>query len=109
MRPFQFLAFLIKSSTSNIPSFECAITPLSMPLSRMKDVSARVSIPDKPIIPRFSSHISRSLLDLQLDALVIEALNIAPLAALFPEILDASSSSSLVPVLPICGKVKHTT
>ena len=37
-----------------------AITALGMPLTRISDVSARVSMPDRQIMPRAFSHWSRS-------------------------------------------------
>ena len=41
---------------SNSPFFACAMTAFGMPLVRISAVSARVSMPDRPMMPRAFSH-----------------------------------------------------
>ena len=45
-------ASFFSASRSNLPSGACAITALGMPFSRMSAVSARVSMPARPTMPR---------------------------------------------------------
>ncbi len=50
---------LAASPRSNLPLALWAMTPLGMPLSRMRVVSARVSMPERPMMPRAFSHWSK--------------------------------------------------
>ena len=87
---------------SKRPSAGNASTPFGAPPSRMRTVSARVSTPATPAIPRARSQASRCCADRQLDGSVMSCFTTRPRAA----IVAASMSSALVPTLPICGKVK---
>ena len=106
-KPFQPRALAARASISNIPSGAWAMTPFGMPLSRIKAVSARVSTPDRPMMLRCVSQSPSSDSERQFEAGVIGALKIAPRAALWALSVEASSSSTVVPVFPIWGKVKQ--
>ena len=54
-RPRQALASACSFSRSNLPVGSWAMTPLGMPCSRMRLVSARVSTPARPMMPRASA------------------------------------------------------
>ena len=54
-RPGQAAASFFSAARSNLPSGACAITALGMPLTRISAVSARVSMPHSPIMPRLLS------------------------------------------------------
>ena len=107
MSPAHSCACFVSSRISNSPEGSCAMTPLGMPLSLIKAVKARVSIPDRPMILRDASQSPNSVSERQFDAGVTAALKIPPTAAISARGLLASSSSTVVPVLPTCGKVKQ--
>jgi hypothetical protein len=44
---------------SNLPDGSCAMTAFGAPFSRIQAVSARVSTPDSPMMPRALSHASK--------------------------------------------------
>ncbi len=56
--PGQAAALARKASRSKAPSGEWAMTAFGMPRSRMSVVSARVSTPVTPMIPRALSQLS---------------------------------------------------
>ena len=77
-----------------------------MPFSRMSAVSARVSRPQSPMMPRARSHWSRWRVARKFDGWVMSVRRMTPRAPGVAAMLTVSMSSSLVPTLPMCGKVK---
>ena len=51
-RPGHSRASFFSASRSNLPSGACAITAFGMPFWRIRLVSARVSMPERPMMPR---------------------------------------------------------
>ena len=82
------------------------MTAFGMPCLRMSVVSARVSTPVTPMIPRALSQPSSLALARKFDGPEMSARMIAPIAAEAAAGLTTSMSSSLTPTIPICGKVK---
>ena len=82
------------------------MTAFGMPLSRMSAVSARVSTPVSPTMPRAFSQASRWRVARQFDGSVIAAASTTPRTPEDEAALTLSMSSSFVPTLPICGNVK---
>ena len=82
------------------------MTAFGMPLSRMSTVSARVSTPVRPTMPRLLSQASRWRVARQLDGSVTGAPSTTPRTPEDAAALTLSMSSSFVPTLPIWGKVK---
>ncbi len=75
------------------------------PCWRMARVSLRVSIPPIPMRPIFASQSVNSPVARQFDGSVGSHFTTIPAAAGVP----VSSSSGVMPVLPMWGKVKVTT
>ena len=86
--------------------FNTAMTAFGMPFSRIRPVSARVSMPASPMMPRRLSHWSRCAVARQFDGSVMAVRRITPRAPGVAAMFTVSMSSSLVPTLPICGNVK---
>ena len=105
-RPGQAAASVFSAGRSKAPSSAWTITALGMPFSRMRAVSARVSMPVMPTMPRAFSQVSRCFSERQLEGSVIEALSTMPRAPAAFAMSTVSTSSSLMPTLPMCGKVK---
>ena len=82
------------------------MTAFGMPFRRIIVVSARVSTPVSPMIPRERSQASSRPLARKLDGSDKSARKIAPTAADEAAALTTSISSSLTPTIPTCGKVK---
>ena len=80
------------------------VTALGAPAKRIRRVSARVSSPARPILPRAFSQSPKVPVERKLDGAVTSSRTMQPTA---PSTRD-SRSSSLTPTLPICGKVKVT-
>ena len=77
-----------------------------MPLLRISAVSARVSMPDSPMMPRARSHWSRWRGGAIVRGIGDGGAQDHPRAPGVAAMFTVSISSSLVPTLPICGKVK---
>ena len=105
--PGQRAASARRASRSKAPSGAWAMTAFGMPRLRMRVVSARVSTPVTPMIPRALSQPSSRALLRKFDGAETSARMTAPTAA-EPAALTTSMSSSLTPTIPICGKVKVT-
>ena len=85
------------------------MTAFGMPRSRMSVVSARVSTPVTPMIPRALSQLSSRARLRKFDgADEIGAHDGADRGRTRRRRLTTSMSSSLTPTMPICGKVKVT-
>ena len=104
--PGQAAALARSASRSKAPSGEWAMTAFGMPRSRMSVVSARVSMPVTPTIPRALSQLSSRALARKFEGPEMSARMMAPIAADAAAGLTTSTSSSLTPTIPICGKVK---
>jgi hypothetical protein len=77
-----------------------------MPFVRMRLVSARVSMPASPTMPRALSHWSRWRVARKLEGSVMAVRRMTPRAPGVAAMLSDSMSSSFVPTLPMCGNVK---
>jgi hypothetical protein len=99
-------ALAAKVVTSIWPSGAWTMTPCGMPFSRMRRVNARVSIPVNPTMFFDFNQASSEISDRQLEGRVMSARIIAPRAPKAAGGEASSSSSPLVPVLPIWGAVK---
>jgi len=78
------------------------MTPLGAPPSRMRRVSRRVSTPAIPTMPCCRSQSSRCRAARQFDGSLMRQRSTSPRTTG----VAVSISSSLVPTLPMCGKVK---
>ena len=104
--PGQAAALARSASRSKAPSGEWAMTAFGMPRSRMSVVSARVSTPVTPMIPRAFIQLSSRAVARKFDGPAMSARMMAPIAADAEAALTTSMSSSLTPTIPIWGKVK---
>ena len=82
------------------------MTAWGAPLSRMRLVRARVSTPARPTTPRRFIQASKPASERQLAGSVGTSRKIAPRAEVSEPPPICSMSSTLVPTLPTCGKVK---
>ena len=101
-------AWRFSASTSKTPDGSCAMMAFGMPFSRIRAVSARVSMPVESddaagLQPRVEMAARR-----QLDGSVTAVCRMTPRTPEDAAMLMVSTSSSLTPTLPICGKVKVT-
>jgi hypothetical protein len=93
---------------SSVPAGSKAMADFGMPSSRMRRVRARVSMPERPMTPRFFSQASSVSAERHEAGSVGGALKTAPRAPAAPCAELSSWSSALAPTLPMCGKVKRT-
>ena len=96
------------ASTSKSPSGSCATIPFGMPFSRISAVSARVSMPAMPTMPRAFSHWSKAGVARKFAGSVMSVFSTQPRTPEAHAAFTVSMSSSLAPTLPIWGKVKVT-